>query len=116
MADHILVERVADVAEARNSLKHCVETSNTPMTCLCVPDDLRLLLTDHARLAAERGDVESLKKALKGIRVGLKHLMEALDIDPEDTRIDIKGAGGVVASVTFAELCSRADAALSATS
>jgi len=73
--------------------------------------DLRAKLTSaEARVEA----LEGAKQALKGTSVALKYLMDALDIDPEETRININSASGVVASVTFAELCSRADAALAA--
>jgi len=73
------------------------------------------LTTAESERDGYKSQCEALAKELKGTTMALKYLMEALDIDPEETRIDIKGVSGVVASVTFAELCSRAEAALAAT-
>jgi len=66
------------------------------------------------RAEAAEARVKALEKELTANSFALKHLMDALDIDPAETRIDIKGASGVVASVTFAELASRVEAALRA--
>lgn len=66
------------------------------------------------RLTGEQVELvnSELAKQLKAQDFALEHILEALDIDPEETRIDIKSGESVVASVSIAELHSRSRAAL----
>lgn len=90
-----------------------------------IADDEFVLSSDYADLEAERnalrewcgkvGSVNTeLAKQLKAQDFALEHILDALDIDPEETHIDIKNGDSVVASVSIAELHSRAQAAIAA--